>query len=409
MSITVRIAFDSDPFDSSYSWTEVNAIEGHTKRGRQFALDRTEAGTATVILPNMDGAYWQGNTGSAYYGKVLPDKPINIRRTYGGVTYDIYTGFINRWQPVWLGANRVAAMRLECSDFMAMAAQHEINDGAGYSEELSGERLGNILDEIGWPVSTSDADYWLLGVSGNSELGETTILAGSIGAGQTTIAASGALSGVNALGHMQDVAETERGLLFINTDGSIAFHDRYHRRINSRDAAAVFGDGELEERYTSFVPVLENRRIYNIVRVTRTGGTEQEASDTDSRDAHGPRVKRFSLLLTTDGEALTAAQYILSTNKDAHEEVRELPIHPDRNPSTLFPLVLGLDISDRITLKYSPASFDADFFIEGVRHDFKAGGAWETIWQLSPAETGDFWMLGLEGLTELGETTILGY
>jgi hypothetical protein len=173
------------------------------ERGRQHFLDRIEAGTVYLVLKNSSGNYWPNNAAGDYYPNVLPGKRINIRATYSAVTYDLFTGFIESWEPGWLGASQKGAtMRLTCSDLLSRLSAFNLNS-AGYAEEVSGTRIGNMLDDLGWPAADRDLDT-----------------------GQTTLQATGALANVNALDHLYTVQESEQGIVFIAGDGDVQFHDR---------------------------------------------------------------------------------------------------------------------------------------------------------------------------------------
>ena len=54
-----RIAFDTDPFAVTPTWTNVDSdlLSFSCKKGRKHQLDRMEAGTATIILNNNSGNY----------------------------------------------------------------------------------------------------------------------------------------------------------------------------------------------------------------------------------------------------------------------------------------------------------------------------------------------------------------
>lgn len=403
---TVRIAFDTDPLDAVPVWTEVDALELHTKRGRQFALGRMEAGTATLVIPNSDGKFWPDKPGP-YFGMIDSGKAISIQKVYNGVTYPIYTGFIDSWEAGWAEGKAVPTMKLECSDFLAFLAGYSINH-AGFAEELSGVRVGKVLDVIGWPAGTAVTDFWLLGDAVFSLLGTTTYLAGTVGSGTATVAATGAMVNVNALSHLYEVQDAERGILFMGADGTVQFHDRYYRFYNSSIPAASFGGVNLD--FIQFTPIREKRRIQNIVRVNRTGGTEQEATDAASVTRYGPRVLPLTLILATDPACLGVAQYILAVSKDGRTEIPSIVLMPDKDPTNLYPVALGLDISERVNVAYAEASIDMDCYIEGVRHDYTCReDIWRTTWQLSPADAFIFWRLGEVGFSEIGETTILGY
>lgn len=98
----------TNPF-ATPTWTQMldsagnNALRGYqVKRGKQKWLDRVQAATATLVLRNRDGIFTPWNTGGANYPNVAPIKRVQIRATYGGTTYNRFTGFLNTLQPTWV-------------------------------------------------------------------------------------------------------------------------------------------------------------------------------------------------------------------------------------------------------------------------------------------------------------------
>ncbi|MDD5512002.1 MAG: hypothetical protein PHI12_14535, partial [Dehalococcoidales bacterium] len=77
-TIVVRIAFATDPFADTPTWTDVSAdvMSFSIERGRQHFLDRIEAGTVYLVLKNSSGNYWPNNAAGDYYPNVLPGKRI---------------------------------------------------------------------------------------------------------------------------------------------------------------------------------------------------------------------------------------------------------------------------------------------------------------------------------------------
>ncbi len=525
VTVTVRIAFASDPFTDAPTWTDVShyAYEIHIQRGRQHELGRIEAGTAIVMLRNATGVFWPGNTGGAYYGYILPGKRLNIRATYGGTTYDLFTGFIESWQPQWVGkAENGAVMCVTCSDLLKNLATCELNDATGFPSELSGQRVIRVLESLGWvfsaltvPASHSDADavwndeanayddddatyayvactddghYLELTMSAAMDANAVRILAyerdgtgthepynvsmdyydgstwtnfwasasdgelaedrwnlvsfgakvnitkiriamdagstnqwlrllgieaglSGIEPGQTTLPASGALANVNALDHLRDVQDAERGIVFIAGDGDVQFHSRHHRLLSEYASAATFGDDAGESFYVDIAPSYDDTYIYNDVRMTRAGGTEQTASDATSQTAYGKRTHSQSdLLLTSDAEALSMAEYLLSQYKDPALRAASITLMPDKAPADLFPKVLGYDIGERVTVRLDHAYIDEDYHIEGIRHDHtRDSEIWQAQWQLGNADSIQYWAIGRTGLSEIGETTRVAY
>lgn len=308
-----------------------------------------------------------------------------------GGSYPLYTGFVEAWQPDWLSraGGRAPIIRVRCIGLTKNLARLLLNDGSGYSQEASGTRVGNVLDDLGWPAGDRDIDT-----------------------GQSNMIATGALANVNAQDHLQLVQKSELGILFIAPDGDVQFQDR-HCRLKSpyTTSQATFGDDAGEQSYQGIEPSYDDQFIYNDIRITRSGGTEQTASDATSQATYGKRsLSRTGLLMTADTEAKDQADYLKSRFKDVALRSRTLIVKPDKDPDSLYPKVLGYDISTRITVRLNQASIDEDYHIEGIRHDYVAKrGEWVTQWQLSGADSQVYWAIGVAGFSEIGETTRLAY
>lgn len=392
-TLTLRIAFASDPMVATPSWTDVTSTLRGTntiKRGRQHELDRMQAAVADLELDNQQGNYWPNNAGGSYYPNVKPNKRINLYAVYNAITYHLYTGFIEDWNPAWIDqrGGLFPIVRPQCTDLLANIARYELNDGTGYSQELSGTRIGNVLDDFGW-LGGRDLD-----------------------AGQSNMKASGALENANAQEHLIAVQKSEMGIIYIAGDGDVQFEDRHHRLKDPHlTSQATFGEDAGEKAYHGLQPRYGASQIYNDVRITREGGSQQAATDSTSQDDYGKRsYSETGLLMTTDLEAADQAHFILRRNKDPFQRARTLRIFPQSDPDNLFPQVLGREISDRITLRRNEADMDEDYFIEGIAHMIDLGNySWETIWQLSAADTLKYWALGVAGYGEIGETTYLCY
>ena len=69
VTLTIEIGFDSDPLDTSQTFTDVSAYirEFSIDRGRQHDLADYQTGTASVVLDNTDDRFNPLNTSSPYY------------------------------------------------------------------------------------------------------------------------------------------------------------------------------------------------------------------------------------------------------------------------------------------------------------------------------------------------------
>jgi hypothetical protein len=166
--------------------------------------------------------------------------------------------------------------------------------------------------------------------------------------------------------------------------------------------------------YVEVVPAYDDTFLYNLVKITRSGGTTQTASDATSQAAYFPRtLSKSGLLIETDNEAADAADWLLAAYKDPDLRFRRITLDPHAN-SALWPQILSLNLHHRITVKRHPPgghTISQDCYIEVIEHVIVAGPntSWRTTWNLSPAVSSSYWILGSATLSLLGSTTKLAY
>lgn len=368
---------------------EGNTITGTIDGVTQFTYTLTGADVTTFRQETATrcGLTFSGLSGTTVTWDNFYAKPIGA--TSGTpIVYDLYTGFVESWEPGFGGEGfALPVVTVTAADLFEALANYQINDATGYSQERSDVRVGNVLDDLGWPAADR-----------------------SLAVGQSTLQASGTITATPALSHLRTVELSESGLLFVAPSGTVVWQDR-HARFKSPYivSQATYGDGAGELPYHDVTFAYEKIRIWNDVRLTRTGGNEQAVSDATSQADYGGvrTLQRTGLLQTADSEVLDQANYLLSRYKDAAQRVRSLTILPERQPDDEFPDVLGLDISTRITVRQDDGSVDEDYHIEGGAHDIDfIEHTWATRWQLSPADAQMYFALGV---ATLGETTRLGY
>lgn len=387
------IAFSTSPFVAFPNYVDLSdqLMNFSIRRGRQWELNRMEAGTATVQLKNISGDFWPNNTTGAYYDNIKPWKKCNIGYVYNSTWYDLYTGYIESWNPDFvMKPIKAPVMNLNCADAIKGISQLLLNDAAGYGSELSGARVNNVLDDMGWNTTER-----------------------SIDTGQSTLQATGSTENVNAMSHLYTVQDTDLGILFETPSGSIKFQDR-HARLKApyTTSQATFGDSAGEMGYSEIDLGYEDIKIFNDVRVTRLSGTEQTASSTTSQDAYGKRgLQKTSLLMASDADALAQAQYLLGRYKNPVMRVKQVKILPNADPTNLFPKALGYDLSTRITMKLAQASLNDDYHIEGIRHEWNIQDAkgLKTTWMLTNATWQATWILDDVTYSVLDSTTIPSY
>lgn len=369
-TVTVRIAWVTDPLAVTPTWVDVSSVvrEIHIKRGRKYETDKMEAGTATLLIDNRSGNYWPDNPVGSYYGYVMPGRKVNVRATYGGTTYDLFTGYIESFTPSWSGKAQIGPlMTIKCTDGLLLLSKLILNDGAGYPQELSGARVTRILNDMSFPAADRLIDT-----------------------GDLQMQASGALVDVNALEHLNLVQDTELGTFYFRGDGYAIWEDKSHRTEGVHIAPqAIFGDGIGEMKFVDIGLSFDDSYIDNQIMITRIGGTQQSVTDSTSVAKFGKRGRfRTGLLHTSDPIVLTQVQYLASQRHSPTLRAESITLLPGIDPANLFPKALGYDISTRIEVKLTAPCLDREYHIEGIRHDYVAKSQkWETTWQLSNPET----------------------
>lgn len=115
-------------------------------------------------------------------------------------------------------------------------------------------------------------------------------------------------------------------------------------------------------------------------------------------------------LLDDPDLAEQAAQYQVSRFSSPLQRIKSITFNSLRNATTLE-ATTDRAIGDRITVQINSVNHDADYFIVGMNFNITTGGdkPANVTYILKPANRQLFWVLGVTGQSEMGETTILGF
>lgn len=405
-SIIVEIAFEIDPFNPTPTYTDVTAYVRSIpsiRSGRQNVFTSIEAGEATVVLDNRTRRFDPTYASSPYSPYVIPMRRIRIKAVWNGVTYYLFTGFVETWPPSYEASNQYSEVTIQCVDGFKFFNQTTLNGVFG--AEFSNYAVTSILNATGWP----SADR-------------------SISSGQAFIATQ-TLTNKSALTHLQDIASAESGLFFIDPQGRATFQGRHYRLKTSAATTSqgTFGDGSGELPYQSLQPSYDDSQIYNDVHVTADGGTEQISTDTSSQGTYFKRsLIRSGLIVgdaspfggnSQDNEAKGMADWLLAQYKDPIFRFDAINLEGGVSDS-LWPQMLGRQLSDRITVKRRPPPtgstvISKECWIEAVEHRITSITAsylrWQTKWQLSEATSHGWWLLDSTAYSVLDSTTVLAF
>jgi len=116
----IQMAFGQSIFTESPDWTSVSddALSLGIKRGRVHDLDRIEAGTATIVLKNLDGNYWRYNTDGDYTPNVKPLTLVRVSVVWAGNSYRRFYGMVESFRHGWLdgGGGKLPIVTVSCVD-----------------------------------------------------------------------------------------------------------------------------------------------------------------------------------------------------------------------------------------------------------------------------------------------------
>lgn len=393
--IDCGVAFASTPDAVPvYTWLGDRVRSLYAVRGRNAELDRIEAGNAWAVLSNGDRALDPTFVASPYYPNVKPEKQMQLKATWLGVEYFLSTVYVDEPKQLWEGEAEGLldiACHLSGVDALDDLSNASFASVGARAAERSDLRLGWVLDQIGWAASKRDFS-----------VGDSSIQAYDFDN-----------YGVKA--HFDDVAAAENGTVFIDGQGRVAFHSRSRRlKPPYNSSVAIFGDAAGEFPYAKLSTRYTKRDIYNVVIGQRANAPtapeylEQDAASIlDYRHREMPTYRPW---LVTDAEVQDATKYRLSLYKDAIFRFDRITLEPQMDDA-LWPVVLGREIGDRITIRRRPkagALIQQDCHIERIEHTYVVG-RWTTTWTLSPASQYQYWIMGDANLSLMGQTTRLGY
>lgn len=408
--VLVAVAYGDDAFAATPAWTALTGVQRVTiDRGRQYELDRTSTGTATITLVDTTGDYDPTNSG-ADPGAADPMTQIKIELVHpvDESNWMLFRGFVSSW---WVEPHTTEnwnIVTIECSDALDLFAAAELtatspltfgdtvpagSEGDVVYEETNEldavqTRIRQVLTELGWPSAL------------------TSIFTGNVALQETVYAAR-----TPALTVMQDAADAEFPTvsnLYVSKTGKVTFHGRFARfdptnaqyhindwKVGDKAAADAspsdtvpvsipFGFGKDKENlFTAALAVPKDMNDEDI--------EAQYVVDTVQADAIGLRTWSAEGLLTLRGdgnttaaqETLLMADYVKDNYATAPIRIGQITIRPQTPTGTYgqatWDLMTGIDISDRVFVTTSHVGgggfSNTGFFTEGIHYVIEPMGS----------------------------------
>ncbi|HEY6565430.1 MAG TPA: hypothetical protein VIY86_13090, partial [Pirellulaceae bacterium] len=253
------------------------------------------------------------------------------------------------------------------------------------TEQLTSDRIEDLLETAG--VTTHDLEV-----------------------GQSTMAATDPTGSV--LDEIFKAVDTESGQFFITGDGTARFHDRHYRLLSQTVPIDTFDGGSGSDlTYYEIEPSYDDSQLWTQVQVTPSSGDPFTATaDATVLSAYGTRTLPLTTYPADANEAADQANHLLGVYSEPSTRIDRIVFRLGKH-ADLWPIILGAEIGNRYTIGKTLAGDDLaqDVYLEAISHRISATKEWEVEWQLSPAVSQEFWLLGEAGFSELGETTTLGF
>lgn len=358
----VLVAFTTPYSSSTASWDELNdrCMSFTCNYGRSDADEVCNPGEASIVLDNTDGELDPDNTGGSFYGYIRPQRRTRLQAVISGTTYYLHSGYADSWTRTWPEGSDVSATLLESTDRMKILAKRK-NTGPTVQEQAD-VRLIAILDNGGGANVIVPSGSRSINADGYAC---RTLHAHTYDGGDT-------------LTNCQDVARADGGAFYVDGQGKVIFQSTRYRTDNTRSTTsqATFGNTET----TGVIPIeddldptVDDTIMANRVLVGDYNGKIYVAQNATFQGLDSVLEIDLGTTLLRSLDAPDRAADVLLLRKDPRPRYDSFTVD-------LLPLsaadqakVLGLQISDRVTLELDPpgggTAMSRDQYIEGIAHD----------------------------------------
>lgn len=276
-----------------------------------------------------------------------PGRPIRLRMRYQSKDYLLFSGYIERVTPA-RPQSRDHTATIQAFDQLGLMARGLL-DSTAFPQQTRAARVNAVLDLAsgGVPVRT---------VSGAAAL----VPAGTLP------------PDISQLQHIQDLARLEDAQYWIAGDGRFVFTGRNGRFADavSSTSQGVYG-GAGQTGIQTFEADYSSDELTNKMTVTRTGGTPQTVTDSESITDLGNYAETLSSdLLPDDSEANRVANWRVNMFSRPFPRLKGLEVARDNTPAR-WSAMLDREINHRITVDArTPGQLGLlqDFWIDSIRH-----------------------------------------
>lgn len=306
-------------------------------RGRNNIFNAFPAGQAAIEFNNHDRAFDPLYDGSPFSGNIIPRREIRI--TAGGVVQ--FSGWIDDWNLSY-APNGDSIVEAIAYDATSILSKQTLAAGTP-TPELTGSRVNDILDQINWSDELRDIDP-----------------------GIATVSDAPIADNDNVITYLQNVANSEPGLLFVGRTGKVTFRDR--AAVATSADLLDFGNGAIP--FNNLDVVYGSEKLFNEVVLSRTGGGTATATDAASITDYGLRnLTQNDLLLNSDLDLAELALVLAQRYSQPQYRFRALEVALHKLDPADQATVLASEIGDVARVSFTPNGVGSPIvrFVEVIR------------------------------------------
>jgi hypothetical protein len=307
-----EVFVDVSPYFQSFS----------LQRGKSRELDRYQAGQASVTFENRARTFDPTYEDSPYFGQIVPKRLVRI--TVDGIIQ--FEGSVDDWNLDYEpGTNSQAT--LQAFDSFSYFVSAEVGT-ATYSAETTGNRINNLLDNLGWSVNKRDIDP------------TGAILSGTVIAEPKDI-----------LPILQTAALSEPGDLFISKDNSV--------KLVGRNAAPTstgpqFSDTGAGIPYKTIRAIYGSELLYNTVNVFSSVGTATSVNTT-SVAIYGQRALTQETFLDSQFQLSELSDYLVTRYGNPEYRFEGVTVDLLSITAQQRQQVLEIELGDVVRVDFTPS------------------------------------------------------
>ena len=330
--------------------SSVRAVE-ITRGKSSLTYDHYDAGTCGLEIADFSSTFLPDEPLSPYYPNVKPLRQVRVSATWSGETFVLYRGFVDQWQIRWEPRREYADVAVEVSDATKLLANFD-TEYEGTDGDDPGTRVTAMLADKNWPTDFTDVELTGAFASLVQDTADRRPL----------------------LPNLQEYETTEQGALFVSKEGKITWRNQVSANpLESQSPDYIFSDagGAGFVTMTEIDYTVSDEKVYNVVSITPTAGSEQVVSDSLSIDEYRERALTLTdVPLTTDLLANQLAQIILAKEKLPLSRINSVSTDPRVSIHSSAVALKGEILTKVNVVRTPPGGTTTTYkmFLIGVRH-----------------------------------------